>query len=75
MHVKGFNPRLGPAPKPKCSMETLEQLAGTEAAINLAEATGDVLTMIQFMTAKEQLLRQAMEESAQFARSNNVAVS
>jgi len=75
MHIKGFNPKLGPAPKPRCSTETLEQLANTEAVIAMAEAQGDVLTMIQFMTAKEQLLKVAMEESSEWAARNTVTVS
>ena len=57
-------------PRPRCDYRTLEMLNQVEAAIRILEAEGDVRGMILAMAEKEQLLKQALQESMDWARRN-----
>ena len=57
-------------PRPRCDYKTLEMLNQVEAAIRILEAEGDLKNMILAMAEKEQLLKQALQESMDWARRN-----
>lgn len=57
-------------PRPRCDHKTLEMLNQVEAAIRILEAEGDLKNMILAMAEKEELLKQALQESMDWARRN-----
>lgn len=57
-------------PRPRCDYKTLEMLHQVEAAIRILEAEGDLKNMILAMAEKEELLKQALQESMDWARRN-----
>jgi len=57
-------------PRPRCDYKTLEMLHQVEAAIRILEAEGDLKSMILAMAEKEELLKQALQESMDWARRN-----
>lgn len=57
-------------PRPRCDYKTLEMLNQVEAAIRILEAEGDLKNMILAMAEKEELLKQALQESMDWARRN-----
>lgn len=62
-------------PKPKCSQETLELLRQVEAAIQIWEAEGEITHMIKAMIEKNELLKQAVQESSDWARKNTPVIN
>ena len=57
-------------PRPRCDYKTLEMLNQVEAAIRILEEEGDLKNMILAMAEKEELLKQALQESMDWARRN-----
>jgi hypothetical protein len=57
-------------PRPRCDYKTMEMLHQVEAAIRIYEAEGDLKSMILAMAEKEDLLKQAIQESSDWARRN-----
>lgn len=66
-------PKNTTMPRPRCDYKTLEMLHQVEAAIRIYEAEGDLKSMILAMAEKEQLLKQAVQESSDWARRNTPA--
>jgi len=57
-------------PRPRCSAETLEHLQQVEIAIRFWESEGELKHLIMAMAEKEELLKQAFQESRNWARTN-----
>ena len=60
-------------PRLRCDYKTMEMLHQVEAAIRIYEAEGDLKSMILAMAEKEELLKQAIQESSDWARRNTPA--
>jgi|GEM_PF-5635347 len=56
--------------RPRCSVETLNLLQQVEIAIRFWESEGELTHLIKAMAEKEQLLKQALEESRNWAKAN-----
>ena len=55
--------QLSTMPKPKIDYRLSKMIVQCNQLINLAETEGDIKLMIQAMTTRAELLRQAIEES------------
>lgn len=61
---------LSTRPRPHCSEDTLNLLVQCEAGIRMFEKSGDLKNLILIMAEKEEVLKQAVQESIEWARRN-----